>query len=99
MSRNLLASFPDLTFVKADIKEVDGFVVVRGHNEGTFINDIDLSAMKVGVVKATEKRIVWPEGSFKVSVKEGKIATWGPYKNYGGAAAWLSALGVEMPEN
>lgn len=95
MSRMLLSSFPDLSFVKTGIREEDDYVVVSGHNEGTHINDIDLSAMGVGVVPASGKKIVWPEGNFKVTVADDKISTWGPYGDYGGAAAWLSALGVE----
>jgi hypothetical protein len=97
MSRMLLASFPDLSFVKTGIREEDDYVVVSGHNQGTHMNDIDLSAMGAGVVKASSKKIVWPEGSFKVTVVDDKISTWGPYGDYGGAAAWLSALGVELP--
>jgi hypothetical protein len=97
MSRMLLASFPDVSFLKTGIREEDDYVVVSGHNEGTHMNDIDLSAMGVGIVSASGKKIVWPEASFKVTVTDDKISTWGPYGDYGGAAAWLSALGVELP--
>ena len=97
LTRMLLASFPDLTFVTTGIREEDDYIVLTGHNEGTHINDIDLSAMGVGVVPASGKKIVWPEGSFKVTVVDDRISTWGPYGDYGGAAAWLSALGVELP--
>jgi predicted ester cyclase len=93
----LIASFPDISFVLTEIREEDDYVVVNGHNEGTHMNDIDLSAMGVGVVSATGKKIVWPEASFTVTVADDKISTWGPYGDYGGAAAWLSALGVKRP--
>jgi predicted ester cyclase len=97
MSRMLIASFPDVSFVKTGIREEDDYVVVSGHNEGTHMNDIDLSAMGVGVVAASGKKVTWPEANFKVMVTDDKISTWGPYGDYGGAAAWLSALGVEPP--
>ena len=96
-SRMLLASFPDISFVKTGIREEDDYVVVSGHNEGTHMNDIDLSAMGVGIVSASGKKIVWPEASFKITVTDDKISTWGPYGDYGGAAAWLSALRVDQP--
>ena len=95
MSRMVITSFPDFSFVKTGIREEDDYVVVNGHNEGTHMSDIDLSALGIGVVPASGKKVVWPEGNFKVTVSDGKISTWGPHGDYSGAAAWFSALGLE----
>ena len=95
MSRMLLASFPDLSFVKTGIREEGDYIVVSGHNEGTHVHDIDLSAMGAGIVAASGKKVVWPEANFKVIVLDGKISTWGPYGDYGGAASAGGCINYE----
>jgi predicted ester cyclase len=55
-------AFPDLAYVIDNIREDGDDVVVASHFSGTFTNDLDLSAMGLGVIRATGKAIVWPTG-------------------------------------
>lgn len=97
MGRMMLASFPDYVWVTTDIREEGDFVILSGHNEGTHQSDLDLSAMGIGIVHASGKKIVWPESSMKLSVKGGKITQMEPYGSAAGIQGFLGALGVEIP--
>jgi hypothetical protein len=95
MGSLLFASFKDMKFVYSDIRDQGGDVVVRAHWEGTFTGDLDLSAMGMGVVPASGKKIVWPDFSSKWKVTGGKILSIQEID--GGMEDFLAPLGVMPP--
>lgn len=97
MGRMMLTSFTDYTWVTADIREEGDQVIFSGHFEGTHTSDLDLSAMGLGVVPASGKKIVWPEASMKLTVEGDKIVKMEPHGGAAGLQAFLAALGVEPP--
>jgi predicted ester cyclase len=97
MGRMMLASFPDYVWITTDIRKEGDYVILSGHNEGTHRSDLDLSAMGLGVVRASRKKIVWPESIMKLSVEGGKIIQMEPYGGAAGLQGFLEALGIELP--
>jgi hypothetical protein len=90
-------SLEDYDYVVSDIREEGDEVILTGHFEGTHTADLDLSALGLGVIPASGKRIVWPEWSNKVTVEGDKIARMQPHGEGGGIEAFLAALGVSPP--
>lgn len=97
MSQLLFASFEDFEFVKSDIREVDDGVILTGHFEGKHTGDLDFSALGLGVIPASGKKIVWPESRNKFIIVDDKIVGIQALDENGGVAAFMKALGVEMP--
>jgi len=95
--RQVNHAFTDYGFVLNDVREEGDFVIMSGHFEGTHTGDLDLSAMGIGVIPASGKKIVWPEASEKISLEGDKIIRMEPYSGASGMQAWLAALGVEPP--
>lgn len=94
----LLASFNDMKFLYSDLREECEDVKVNSHWEGTFTGDLDLSAMGMGVITASGKKIVWPEASVEWKVEGDKILSQKPYGGASGLEAFLAPLGVKLPE-
>ena len=90
----LYASFKDMKFVYSDIHDEAGDVVVRAHWEGTFTGDLDLSAMGMGVVPASGKKIVWSQASSKWKVEGDKVVSIQDVSE-GGIGEFLAPLGVK----
>jgi predicted ester cyclase len=90
-------AFSDYGFVLNDVSEAGDFVIMSGHFEGTHTGDLDLSAMGIGVIPASGKKVVWPEASAKITLEGDKIIRMEPYAGASGMRAWLAALGVEPP--
>lgn len=97
MTRMISASFKDYGFVLTNLRNEGDFIIVTGHSEGTHRGDLDLSAMGLGVVPASGKKIVWPEASAKFTVEGDKIVRMEPYAGAAGLQAFLAALGLELP--
>jgi len=95
MTRLLLAAFKDFKSQYSHLHEEDDGVVVHYHFEGTQTGDFDLSAMGLGVIPASGKRIVWPEATSKWKVEGGQIVS--ELAISGGMEWFLSPLGVELP--
>lgn len=93
----LFAAFKDFTYVRSDLREEGEGVIVSGHFEGTHTGDLDLSALGVGIIPASGKKIVWPEASTAFKVSDDKIVSIKPYGDSGGVEAFLAALGVKAP--
>jgi hypothetical protein len=96
MGQMLQASFPDLENVIDDIREEGEDVSVTSHFVGTFANDLDLSAVGLGVIPASGKKVTWPPGTSLVTLEGGKITRihnteTGPDA---GMAGFLKVLGV-----
>ena len=97
MARMMNASFKDYGFVLTNRSEKGDFIIMTGHFQGTHTSDLDLSAMGLGVVPASGKKIVWPEASAKLTFEGDKIVRMEPYAGAAGLRAFLAALGVELP--
>ncbi len=95
--RPLLSALPDLSIVIEDIREDGDNLLVKSHYTGTFTNDLDLSALGMGVIHASRKAFVFPSQRDRVSFDGDKISEihnleTGPDA---GTAGFLKALGVE----
>ena len=97
MGRMMNASFADYGFVLDNLRQEGDSIIMTGHFQGTFTSDLDLSAMGIGVVPASGKKIIWPEASAKLTVEGEKIVRMEPYAGAAGLQAFLAALGVEPP--
>lgn len=89
-------AFPDLNYVWEDHQEEGNAVVAKFHWEGTFTHDLDLSAIGLGVIKATGKKLVWPQFQAKFSTKNDQITSI--EEIHGGLGLFLAPLGVKMPQ-
>jgi len=90
----LLASFNDMKFLCSDLREEGEAVRVYSHWEGTFTGDLDLSAMGMGVIRASGKKIVWPESSSKWKIEGEKVVSIQDFST-GGVGEFLAPLGVK----
>jgi predicted ester cyclase len=97
MVRLLFSSFSDFKAVISDMHEEGDSVIVSSRFEGTHAGDLDLSAMGMGVIPASGKRIVWPEASTTWKFKGDQILSIQANDDAGGAGAFLAALGVTPP--
>lgn len=97
MARMMSASFKDYGFVSTNLRDEGDFVIMTGHFQGTHTGDLDLSAMGLGVVPASGKKIVWSEASAKLTVEGNKIVRMEPYAGAAGLQAFLAALGLGPP--
>lgn len=93
------AAFPDINY-HTRILGVDGNVVKTASQlSGTHTNDLDLTAMGLGVIPATGKSFSIPEEQGEATVKDGKITSM--HLNTGqdsGLMGILKQLGVEPPQ-
>ncbi|MGB3713529.1 MAG: nuclear transport factor 2 family protein [Candidatus Promineifilaceae bacterium] len=97
MGAMMYASFRGFRFVHNDLREEGDFVFMTGHFEGTHIADLDLSAMGMGVISASGKKIVWPDASVKFTLAGDKIVREEPYGESGGMEAFLAPLLEKQP--
>ena len=96
-ARMIRAAFTDHGFVTTELLEDGDYIIITGHNEGMHTADLDLSAMGVGILPASGKKIVWPEASAKLTISGDKIKRLQPYSGPAGLKAFLLALGIELP--
>ncbi len=89
MTNLLAAAFKDFKAVYSDIREEGDSVIVSSHFEGTHTGDLDLSAMGMGVVPASGKKIVWPESRLKFKIEGDKIVSINPTEI---PAEWKTSL-------
>ena len=90
-------SFTGFKAVVSKLEEMSDGVIVTNHFEGTLTSDFDLSAMGLGVIPASGKKIVWPESSSVFMVEGDKIVGVKPYGESGGMEDFLEPLGVKLP--
>lgn len=67
MGEIMRASFPDISYEVKGISQDGEDVIIKGRFEGTFENDFDLSAMGMGVIPATGKKVIFPDDTSRVS--------------------------------
>lgn len=97
MVQLLMTAFKDFKAVFSDLREVSEGVIVSSHFEGTHTGDLDLSAIGIGVVPASGKKIVWPETRNMFKIKDTKIVSIKPLDESGGLVSFLEPLGVNLP--
>jgi hypothetical protein len=90
----LLASFKDMKFLYSDLRAEGEAVKVHSHWEGTFTGNLDLSALGMGVIPASGKKIVWPESSSKWQIEGEKVISIQDFST-GGVGEFLAPLGVK----
>jgi hypothetical protein len=98
-ARMIRRAFTDHGFVTNELLEHDDCVIITGHNEGVHTADLDLSAMGLGILPASGKKILWPEVSSKLTIVGDKVKRLEPYAGPAGLKAFLSALGIELPSD
>lgn len=91
----LFQAFEDFKGVAHDIHEEGDHVIMTFHFEGTHTGDLDLSAMGMGVIPATGKRVVTPEGKTMFMVENGQITASQPIS--GGFTDLLAGIGALPP--
>jgi len=98
MSANLKTAFPDLNY-HFIVTDTDGDVVkTTSQLSGTHTGSFDLTAMKMGVIPATEKRFSSKIEKTKITVKDNKVKSWVVEPTDGaGLNAILGQLGVKLP--
>jgi predicted ester cyclase len=99
LSGLLMGAFPDFKYILRGMREEGDGVIVTGHFEGTHAKDLDFSALGLGVIPASGKKIVWPDNDNKFTVMGDKIVSVQPVGESGGTAAFLEPLGLKMPQS
>ena len=94
-SQKLMNAFKDFKGVLHDISEEDDSVILTFHWEGTHTGDFDLSAMGMGVIPASGKRVVTPESKSRFMVEGDQIVSSQPIS--GGFEFLLAEIGVKLP--
>lgn len=94
MTQLMFNAFEDFKGVVHDISEEDGNVILTFHFEGTHTGDLDLSALGVGVIPASGKRVVTPESKTMFMVEGDQIVGSKPIS--GGLESLLVGIGA-MP--
>jgi predicted ester cyclase len=97
MVQLITSAFPDFKAIYSDIREEGDSVIVRFHFEGTQTGDLDFSAMGLGVIPASGKKVVWPEDTTAFKIRGDKIVSNKPYGDSAGVDSFLTALGVKLP--
>jgi hypothetical protein len=68
------ASLPDAGFVFDEVHQDADDVIVTGHFTGTFKNGTDLTALNMGIIKATGNVVKAPTSNSRVSFRGDKIS-------------------------
>ncbi len=97
MGKLLGSAFPDIKGFYSDVREEGDSIIVRYHFEGTHTGDLDLSAMGLGVIPASGKKIVWPDDTTAFEIQGDKIISNRTYGDSAGVESFLAALGVKPP--
>jgi predicted ester cyclase len=97
MSQLLTSALKDFKAEYGDIREEGDSVIATYHFEGTHTGDLDLSAMGLGVIPASGKRIVFPEDTAAFKIQGDKIVSIKPYGDSAGLESFLAAFGVKLP--
>jgi len=99
MTQLLLSGFKDFKAVYSDIHEEGDSIIVTYHFEGIHTGDLDLSAMGLGIIPPSGKKIVWPANTAAFGIEDNKIVSIRSIGNSGGVASFLEPLGIKMPND
>lgn len=98
MSDSLKTAFPDLDYHFRVIGAEGDVVRTTAQLSGTHSSEFDLTGMDMGVIPATNKVFSTKLEKIKVSVREGKIASWAVEPTEGaGLMTILKQLDVLVP--
>jgi predicted ester cyclase len=97
MTQLLVDAFKDFTVVYGDLREEGDSVIADYHFEGIHTSELDLSAMGLGVIPASGKKIIWPEATNEFKIEGDKIVSIKPHGDSGGMEDFLEPLGVKLP--
>jgi predicted ester cyclase len=97
LASTLTSAFGDIKWVLHGLRQDGDGVIMSGHFEGTHTGEVDLSAMGLGVIKPTGKKIVWPEALVEYKVDGDKILSERAYGGASGLDAMLAPLGIKLP--
>jgi hypothetical protein len=100
MGKVIQSAFPDIKNVVDEIKDDGDNLLITSHWVGTFTNPFDLTALGMGMVPASGKKLVFPSAKVRYSFKGDQIAhvvvlNTGPEAGFGGI---LKTLGVSMTQ-
>ena len=95
MTQLFFNAFKDFKGVVHDISEEGNDVILTFHWEMTHTGDLDLSAMGLGVIPATGKRVVTPESKSRFMVEGDQIVSSQPIS--GGFESLLAGIGAMPP--
>ena len=91
-NKQLMEAFKDFKGVVHDISEEGDSVILTFHFEGTHTGDFDLSAMGLGVIPATGKKVVTPESKTRFMIEGDQIVSSQPIS--GGFEYLLAGIGA-----
>lgn len=97
LSSMIFSAFKDYRGIVEDLRDEGDDVIMTFHFEGTHTGDLDLTAMGLGVIPPSGKKIVWPQAKNRVSVEDGQITKIQAYEGTGSMKDFLEPLGVELP--
>ena len=98
MSANLKTAFPDLNYRFIVIGTEGDVVKTTSQLSGTHTGPFDLTAMKMGVIPATDKRFSSKIEKTKITVQNNLVKSWVVESNDGaGLNVILDQLGVKTP--
>jgi predicted ester cyclase len=98
MTQLLTSAFKDFSAVYGSLREEGNSVIATYHFEGTHTGPLDLSAMGLGVIPPSGKKIVWPDDTAAFEIRGDKIVSIRPYgASAGGIEGFLEPLGVKLP--
>jgi len=92
MTQFIFDAFKDFKGVVHDISDEDGGAILTFHFEGTHTGDLDLSAMGLGVIPASGKRVVTSESKTMFMVEGDQIVASKPIS--GGLESLLAGIGA-----
>ncbi len=98
--RLLKVALPNLNHSLSNIRVEDNVVKLTVQRSGTNSGHLDLRSMGIGVVRRTQKFIIFPNGNFEITIKNGKITTErdvSPKSPNRRMPGLLKALGVSTP--
>ena len=97
MSQLLFTAFKDFKWTQESIREDNDGVIATGHFEGIHSGNLDLSAMGLGIIPPSGKKIVWPQSTVKFLITGDKIIGEKNLSDPNPMATFLTPLGVAVP--
>lgn len=93
------AAFPNLAHSLSNIRFEENVVKLTVQRSGTSAGHLDLRTIGVGVVPRSQKFVIFPNGNFEFTIKDGKITVErdvSPISPNRRMSGMLKALGVNM---
>jgi predicted ester cyclase len=99
MHEKLGAAFPDWAFNPSDMRVEGDIVHATMHITGTHLGELDLSALGLPKVAATQRKIKLPAEMAEIRIEGGQVTNFRTIPNpEAGVSGILKQLGVAIPE-